>query len=82
MSGALPLISLTSYGTTEFEKTADANGLSTEAAIDQALTEWIAAHPPPRVATIIPRVDVMRPSSQNHLRKKNGAMSSDSRIPM
>jgi hypothetical protein len=31
----------------EFEKIADANGLPKDAALDQALTEWIAAHPPP-----------------------------------
>ncbi|WP_326545187.1 hypothetical protein QGN32_15165 [Mycolicibacterium sp. ND9-15] len=31
----------------EFEKIADTNGLSKDAALDQALTEWLAAHPPP-----------------------------------
>lgn len=31
----------------EFERVADADGLSKDAAIDQALTEWLAAHRPP-----------------------------------
>lgn len=31
----------------EFERVADANKLSKDAALDEALTEWIAAHRPP-----------------------------------